>query len=130
MSTLTKLFIGILVLFFIIVAGSIYSLYTVESNSETLVSYIERLEDYIKNEDWDNADNELIRVNKAWEKIKTNWPIMIRHKEIDSVTICLERVKILVKMRQKILILAELAELKEHIRSIPEMEAFTIKNIL
>lgn len=125
--TKTYLSIGLLL---ILLAGATfwYSDY-IQSSSSQLVQELDYVEQLIHGQNWDQANQEMERMQEEWKHTKKWWSAMLNHQEIDQIDITLKRVEKYVEGKSSLLSLGELAALRLLVDHIANTESFSIENI-
>lgn len=117
----------ILVLFF---ASSLYMSHYITKSSESIINIIEKLEDTIEKQDWEEAQTYMKQTKDDWNRIKSVWLTFLEHYEIDNIDIVLARLQKFVSIEKYSEALGEIAELKLLVKHIVGKEAFNLSNIL
>lgn len=106
------LIIGILVLILIDLCSCTLFKNPIDENSN-FSSSLEETENYIRNEDWENAKSSLIVSNKTWKKIKPWLQIDIDHDYVNDIENNMIRLKAYVNTEEKPDSLAAILLIKE-----------------
>ncbi len=113
----------------IFIGFAIWAQHSLESSSQRLEQSLDSLEQAIKGDNWDMANEQLESFNQVWEETKNLWQIFIDHEEIDNIDATLARVKQLVSIKEKADSLSEISALKLFIVHIPQKESLRLVNI-
>ncbi|TDT60899.1 DUF4363 family protein [Fonticella tunisiensis] len=116
--------------FTIILVTGLLIRYYLEKTTSRLLTDIKKAEDFIKNDNWIEAQNAIVRLNKDWDNLKSKWAIFINHHEIDDITVYFKTSEEFIMCRDKAEALASLASLSHYISHIPIMEKLSLENIL
>ena len=115
---------------FIIVIGSIASIYYVNNEAEALHKQLNEIEQNIEDENWEKAYALFNSFNEKWTKIDHKWSMIIDHYEIDFINMNLGELEAFIKTKDKSSALAKMNSLQLLVKHIPEKEAPSLKNIL
>ena len=129
MNQLTKVLIAIIILTLCIIGAGIYTNYILTNDSTELEKHITKIQDNIKNENWEDAMNELIKFKEYWSKKQDIWAILQNHFEIDNINTSLARLTDYIATKSLPLALSESSVLMEYIQHIPKNIAITLGNI-
>jgi len=129
MNQLTKVLLAIIILTLCIIGAGIYTNYTLANDSTELEKHITIIQDNIKNENWEDAMNELIKFKEYWSKKQDIWAILQNHFEIDNINTSLARLTDYIATKSLPLALSESSVLMEYIQHIPKNIAITLGNI-
>lgn len=119
----------IIVVLALIIGFGYWTLQEVAQSSEVLLSLSLSLEESIKQNLWDEAENRFKKLDSAWQKTKSLWTVLLNHTEIDNIDLTLAKLEQYIKTQEQGLALAEISSLKLLIRHIPEKEKLTLENI-
>ena len=122
-----KLF-SLLVIIAIITSGLSIKNYLL-ADSKKLNLKIDMIQTAVNKHQWKSAYNLSNKLNLDWKKSEPKWAIFINHHEIDNITISLKKAIEYINCKDLIDSTVHLAELKEYIDHIPEMETLSFKNI-
>ncbi|MHB8125123.1 MAG: DUF4363 family protein [Desulfitobacteriaceae bacterium] len=125
-----RVIIIIIMVFFLMIAGSLSSYNYINSTSGNLVSNLENLEKFVQDQKWNIAQEQLELTQTTWNKTKYWWTILLDHHEIDNIELSAQRLKQYLKAEDKTLSLAEISALEMLFEHIADSEALTLKNIL
>lgn len=127
-SDTKKLLFAVLIVLIVIFSGFMIKRY-LDTSTDKLINQIIELEASINKNEWEKANDIVIKLNDDWEKTENIWTIFTNHHEIDSISITLKNTLEYIKLKDKTDSLASLSSLKHYISHIPEMEKVVIKNI-
>lgn len=120
----------IVILTAVIIAGGCLSLYTLDSESQSLDRELSELKADIENQNWVIAEKKLEEFHGNWDKTSNVWSMLVDHYEIDNIELALSQLASFVKTKERSEALSQISSLKTFIKHIPEKEAFKLKNIL
>lgn len=112
-----------------IITISIFSQNILHRDSDILVQYIEKVEDSIKKDDWNQAENHINQNVKIWEDMKGTWSALVDHQEIDNIDVTMTRLQTLIKSKDTSSALSEAAALKKFFNHIPNKEKLSLHNV-
>lgn len=98
--------------------------------SKALLIPAEKILAAVEHENWEITEKYLEDTFTVWEHTGKYWPLLIHHKEMDSIEESMNKLKSYLKHQDKNLALAELYNLIYYIKHIPQKEAFNLQNIL
>jgi len=119
-----------IIFLFVIISGSLFTMYYVNYQSDSLQKQLVELERMIDDENWDKADSKYHKFKENWDKIDHIWSMLIDHNEIDYINMYLGELKANIKVKNKDDALAKISSLQWLVKHIPEKEFPTLKNIL
>lgn len=122
------LLLCIIVLLLIIVPGIMIKSY-LQNTTSLFSSQINNTQEYIKRDNWKEANHTITSLSQKWEKTEDSWALLINHHEMDNISSNLMQVSAYIESKDKSAALAYLASLKHYIDHIPEMETLSLKNI-
>lgn len=120
----------ILILLSIIIISGLFSLKTLETSSKKIEAQIKEVEINTISGNWEKAESRLTIINMDWKDTSKVWAAFIDHFEIDNIDTSLSKMEKYIYAKDTSMALAEIAALKQFIKHIPDMEAFSLKNIL
>lgn len=123
-----KLIASIIVLL-IFISISICVQKKIQESAYDIVNDINLLYEKINNEQWKQADKDLIQLENKWEGVSEKWAVLVEHEEIDQITVSFLKSKIFTLNREKEEALAELREFEFMIDHIPKINKVELKNI-
>lgn len=113
----------------LLAGGSVWYTHYISSSTGILVEQIDQVDERIQNQDWDEANSSLKKMENDWEKTKNLWSVLITHQEIDSIDITLKRLEEFVRLKSSVLAAGELSSLRLLVDHIADTEAFNLRNI-
>lgn len=117
----------ILIIFF---AGAIIFQNSIQETCRELTSEINKLQDYIAEENWIKAQEAYDELNKLWEERSKFWVIFLEHYNIDSIETTIGRIEVFSKLEDKTMALGEVVKLRYLIKQVADREAFVLSNLL
>lgn len=123
-------FVLALVIFFLIISLSFISLFYVTKNCEELQGEIDNVISHIENDNFQNALKNCEQFSKKWDKTEKFIITLVRHDNIDEITIKSKRMLGFAKSNDKSNLLAEAYALKTLINHIREDELPLLHNFL
>ena len=103
-------------------AASIGVWYYLRDSAEQLCRELEKVEQAVQREDWQEAERALDGVEQEWARLQRRWAMLIDHKEMEDIEISLVDLKSAVRGRQRQEALKEGAELAFFLRHTPDAE--------
>jgi len=100
-----------------------------DNDSENLSNLITKIENEIKNDNWEEARIIEKQLNDQWKKYEKKWPVVIDHAEVDNISLHLSELAVYLANRDRILASAELSVIKLLVNNIPRKETVIIQNI-
>lgn len=101
-----------------------------ELTSQNLFYYVNNIETYVRQENWNKANNEFLLANKAWNEMKNKWAIFIEHKEINNIEISINKIEKYMESKSIKDVLAEISKFKLLIKHISNTYKLSLENIL
>ncbi len=112
-----------------IIAVSVFAQQILFRDSDQIVQTIERIEECVKSNNWEQAESQSDQIMKQWEDTKGIWSALVDHQEIDNIDVTLSRLQILVKSKDDTSALQEAAALKKFVGHIPVKEKLILDNV-
>lgn len=125
-----KVLVTIIILTVSIIGAGLYSYNKLCDAVTELEQEVLAIETSTLDLDWTNAESRLDTLQNKWAQVQYVWSMFTDHYHIDAISTNIARVSQFIKTKNQSMALAELASLQQLIKSIPENEAFDIKNIL
>ncbi|WHH58912.1 DUF4363 family protein [Petroclostridium sp. X23] len=119
-----------MILLVLIILSTIWYIHSLNNVSNQLVTEIDKLEDIIKTDNWDQAEKQLDHIQEEWDKTEKWMATLIDHEEIDSIRLTLARLSQYIHYRKTPDFMAESASLKLLIKHLPEKERISLGNLL
>lgn len=118
----------IIICILILIWFSIYNI--IDNLSNQLTGYLNELEKKINKEDWPETQVIFSDIEKTWKDKLKVLMLVIDHEEMEKINLSLSRIEIYILIKDKSLILGEIANLKFFVDHIREKESLSLKNIL
>lgn len=115
--------------FLLIIVSSFFIRYYLQKSTDKLISEISFIENSVNNNQWNEAHQAILKLDKDWEKTESKWTIFTNHHEIDNITVTLKNSSEFIRSNDKSQSLASLSSLKHYLSHIPDMEKLSLKNI-
>lgn len=103
-----------LIVFVLIMQGGCYYLISSRSDKDAIPQYIDQVETDLNTEHWDNAKEDLQRLDLAWKKVIPRIQFHAEMDAIDGIKVNIARLNGSIDAKDLGISLAELAELSEH----------------
>lgn len=117
----------------IIISISLWGFYCdrlLTGTSKEIDTIAASLEESVKDEKWNEADNLLSQMQQKWSVTEPKWAILIDHFEIDNIDNSMTRMAKYIETKSSDDSLAELGALRKYVQHIPLKNALSIKNLL
>ena len=125
-----KSFICAMLIFLIVITGSVIYLRTLDRDVETICQCISKLEEYAEKEDWQKCKEAAGELQSRWNKTKKWLMTIIDHREIDLIQEVLYEVTGYCDAKNQDEILVKTGVLEMMFRHIQENEDVSLINIL
>ena len=125
-----RVILTIIIIVFLMFAGSLSSYNYINSTSKNLVTHLENVEKSVQDQKWNVAQEQMELTQTNWNKTKYWWTILLDHHEIDNIELSSLRLKQYLKAQDSTLSLAELSALEMLFEHIADTEAINLKNVL
>lgn len=122
------LIITLLILVIFVVGAFMLNQY-INRSCEKLLEDIDLLNEYVENNKWDDAKEQLATLKDQWEITKKRWQLFLEHYEMDSIDIAMARLDQYVKIEERPLSLGEIGEFRLLISHIKDKEKLKLGNI-
>jgi len=122
--------LALLVIFAAILSLGFWTNHLLQVSAGELLQNIEQVTQGLENNQWDEAYEQTIELEKVWDKKAKWWPAVLDHQEIDNIEFSMARVREYIATKDASLSWGQLSELKLMIKHIPEKEAIKLINIL
>lgn len=126
---MSRTYITMGLIIFLIGAGSYWHGHYIQSSANLLVERLDRIEQLVHGEKWEEAQLEMAQMESEWKRTKNWWSILIHHQEIDNIEISLKRVEKYVVVKNSVLGLGELSALRLLVDHIADTEKLSIQNV-
>ncbi len=124
-----KLWIMMLIVMIIIVAGGLFLQNTILLATNRLSHTLDEVEVAVSNNQWQEALSLRDQIETTWRSLQESWDPFIHNHFLDSITVHLARLKRYLETEHKALALAELAELEIQLVQLHEQEVLTFANV-
>jgi|LSQX01.1.fsa_nt_gb hypothetical protein len=124
-----KTICSILIITLLIVVISFFSQRKLIRDSTVLGQSIEKIEESVESEGWDQAKGILKQISDDWMEVKGIWAALIDHAEIDNIDITLSRLEALIMIEDVSASLSEAAALRKYVNHIPNKEKLSFENV-
>ena len=124
-----KTICSILIITLLIVVISFFSQRKLIRDSTVLGQSIEKIEESVESEGWDQAKAILKQISDDWMEVKGIWAALIDHAEIDNIDITLSRLEALIMIEDVSASLSEAAALRKYVNHIPNKEKLSFENV-
>ena len=125
-----RIFIAIIISTVLIFSAGLWVNDSLQEASDHLSERIEMVCQDIKSNDWENARDNINKLELRWGDYARWWPIIIDHQEMDNIEFSLARAKEYINEEKRSLALGQLAEIRLMVKHLPEKEKVNLKNIL
>jgi len=113
-----------------ILAFSLWNCAAMTAHTERWSGQLEQVAELAGEEDWSGAETALEESYRDWSSHQTLLHIVERHDSVDDAEAMYRRASAFAKEQEASEFQAELADLRDQLRLLAEMERFSIKNIL
>lgn len=113
----------------IIIAVSILANQILYRDSDNLVQSIEKAEESVRKDDWEQAAAQIEKITETWKGVKSIWSALVDHQEIDNIDVTVSRLQALIKSRDASSLLSESAAMKKYVNHIPNKEKLSLDNV-
>ncbi|MGL4914502.1 MAG: DUF4363 family protein [Romboutsia sp.] len=111
------------VVFGIYVNNEIYSF------TDDFTSKIDIIENYIKEDDWESAQDKLQVYHKNFHENRLSWYKLLNHEYFDTICVCLENLNNSIYCKDKSMSLEQTVKIKATLINILESEKFDLNHI-
>jgi len=125
-----RTYITVGVIIFLLGAGGFWHSHYIQKSADSLVQRIDRLEEQILLEKWEDGLQEMVRIEEEWEDTKKWWSVLLHHQEIESIDITLKRAEKFVVGKNSLHGIGELSALRLLFEHISDTEILSLQNIL
>ncbi len=109
--------------------GWYFTFNSVEDSTTQLISSLSELSKSVEARQWETAKTKFLEIEEKWEKIRSNWTIILDHHEIDNIDLAMAKTSEYVKSQNHALSLGEIESLRKLFSIVKENEALTLPNI-
>jgi len=124
-----KTIVSIAAITAVIIAISILANQILYRDSGKLVQSIEKAEDSVRKNNWEQAATHIEQITETWEHVKGIWSALVDHQEIDNIDVTISRLQALIKTRDAPSVLSESAAMKKYVNHIPNKEKLSLDNV-
>ncbi|NLY88702.1 MAG: DUF4363 family protein [Firmicutes bacterium] len=125
-----KVFIGIVIFFFLLLGMGFYMETVIGRQSEDLLQALDRLELEVLKNDFAALEEQIKKLNQLWTATRKVWVLLIDHRELDEFELSLARAKSYLDNQVYIFALTEIVQMKQIINQIPDKQRLSLENIL
>lgn len=122
--------ISVILIIIVIISGWILLYNGISNDYDEFITSLNKLDSQIIEDNWNDANKELVIVLEKWKKHRDKWSIFLDHHEIDNIDISMAKTSRYVETRNTSLALGEIEVLIKLFNIVKENEAFTLTNIL
>lgn len=123
-----SLFISSLIIIILIITWIAAYNFISETVGE-LNALLDNMKDKIHKDNWHSAITVYNSINEKWKNRSSFLMLILDHEEMEKVNLTLERTKEYISIKDKSLVLGEMASLKFFFNHIKEKESLSLKNI-
>lgn len=113
----------------LIIGASFFSLRTLSTSTQLIEEKILEVEANTYENNWPSARYNLSYVIDNWPKTEKKWSILLDHSDVDEISTLIFRLSIYLEAEDSIQALAEIASLKQLLKTIPDREVLSLTNI-
>lgn len=124
-----RVFIGIILFFFLLLGLSIYMEIVISRQSENLLMELDRLESEVIKYDFPALEKQVKKINQLWTDTRKVWVLLIDHQELDEFELSLARAKSYLENQVYIFALTEIVQMKQIINQIPDKQRLSLENV-
>jgi hypothetical protein len=117
-----------IVLVAILYSGLLSSKY-INASSNSMTDMIDNASTMVEKGRWDDAVNQIQKLENRWDSSEGVWGILVDHFEIDNIAMSMKKSRKYIEAKSLPESLAELDNLKFMVEHIYEKERFNLKNI-
>lgn len=118
----------ILLLMFLLGAGLGIVNY-LQKGAETIISIASELQTSIEQSEWLRAESSYQHLIETWRKMSRYWPMLVHHQELDRIEESLTKLEVYLHYQEDKDSQAELNNLINLIRHIPQRESLNLRNL-
>ncbi len=107
----------------------IYSHY-VDDYCIEFINSLNSISDSIDEENWEDANNEFLKIHSKWNHIRYTWSILLDHHEIDNIDIAMVKLIKNIQLKNIYLSYDQIQSLKQFFKIVNENEKLTLTNVL
>lgn len=106
-----------------------WSSHTLETSADKLYQEAKSIQRDLNQAQWSSAHSSVKELDKIWNTTRSQWMILVDHRELDSIETSLARLDSFITSQDLTLTKSELANLLLLIKHIPDKEAVNLRNI-
>lgn len=125
-----KLWIVLFLIITSILVGGLFMQGSILKTTERLSRDLDRVQEAVKNEQWQEALALRNEISKQWQAQQKSWVPLLHNHDLDVITIHLARLASFLETEQKGDAFAEIAELEIKLLQLHQKEVLTPTNIL
>lgn len=91
---------------------------------------VDVIENYIKEDNWESANEKLEVYHKNFHKERLNWYKLLNHEYFDTICLCLENLDNSIYCKDKSMSLEQIVKIKSTLNNILESEKCDLDHIL
>ncbi|MDQ2085715.1 DUF4363 family protein [Herbivorax sp. ANBcel31] len=120
---------GLALVLALIIGSSFFSSRTLSASSQRIEEKILEVETNTYKNNWDLASNSLSIIIEEWPETEKSWSILLDHSDIDDISTSIFRLSRYLEAEDSTQTLAEIAALKQLLKTIPDREVLSLSNI-
>lgn len=124
-----KILGGIVLVLALIIGASLLASRTLAASTLVIEEKILEIEASIYEKNWKPAKDNISEIIEKWPETEKKWSILLDHSDIDSISTSISRMSVYIDAKDSTLALAEIASLKQILKTIPRREALSLTNI-
>jgi len=124
-----KIYIAVIAVLLVVLAFGIYTVNSLESDTQQMMTGFGSLEKDIAAGNWSTASKGMDQVQEKWSTHKGWWAIVIDHQEIDNIDMSIARMTKYIELKDRPMASGEASVLKQLLEHIPEKEKINLKNV-
>ncbi|AUG57034.1 MAG TPA: DUF4363 domain-containing protein [Ruminiclostridium sp.] len=124
-----KILGSIVLVLALIIGASFFASRILATSTLVIEEKILKTEANIYEKNWEPAKNNLLEIIEKWPETEKKWSILLDHSDIDAISTSISRLSVYIDAKDSTLALAEIASLKQLLKTIPDREALSLTNI-
>jgi hypothetical protein len=113
----------------IVISGGILTQQYLDRSADELTSQLERVQQSVEQKDWMMGESAFALLDEHWNGVHSNWALVTDHQELDNLDLSLVRLQKFIETRDEVNARVEAGTALDLIRSIPERERLTWRNV-
>lgn len=113
----------------IFIGLSIWNQNVLKDTSQELTKQLEKTKIFVAEENWNAARQEFDAEKRIWSRHKKLWLILLDHDQVDDIDNSLFRIDEMIRIKERVQCLSDIAELKFYITDIADKEYLALSNI-